>query len=102
MCSQALREGGGYIEVDSIKELPEELKTDFKKWLASHWDSYPGDAWKDKAEDFDRQMHNEWGRRLAEEIKSYLQPEIKMQLFIINVEDERNFRRNVNQEEINQ
>lgn len=87
--------------LDSIKELPEELKTNFKKWLASHWDSYPNDAWKDMPEDFDRQMHNEWGRRLAEEIKSYL-PEIKMRLFIINAEDELNFRRNVNQEEINQ
>ncbi len=65
-------------------------------------DSYPGYAWKDMPEDFDRQMHNEWGRRLAKQIKSYLPPEIKMRLFIINAEDERNFRRNVNQEEINQ
>ncbi len=96
-----LTTGGGFIEVDSIKELPDELKKDFKKWLASHWDSYPDDAWKDMPKDFDRHMHNEWGRRLAKQIKSYLPPEIKMSLFIINEEDERNFRRNVKKEEIN-
>jgi hypothetical protein len=90
--------GGGYIEIDSIKEVPNELKTDFKKWLSSHWDSYPNKSFKDKPEDFDREDHNQWGRRLAKEIKSYLSQEIKVHLLTIDAEDERKFRRNVNRE----
>ncbi len=91
---------GGFIEIDSIKKLPDKLKTDFKKWLESHWDSYPDKSYKDKPEDFDREKHNQWGQRLAKEIKSYLPPEIKVHLLTINAEDEREFRRNVNKEVI--
>ena len=90
----------GYIEIDSIKELPDKLKTDFKNWLASHWDSYTNKSYKDKPEDFDRKEHNLWAQRLAKEIKSYLPPEIKVHLLTINAEDEQKFRRNVNQEVI--
>ncbi len=91
---------GGYIEIDSIKKLPDKLKSDFKKWLESHWDSYPDKSYKDKPEGFDREKHNQWGQRLAKEIKSYLPPEIKLHLLTINAEDERKFRRNVNKEVI--
>jgi hypothetical protein len=91
---------GGYIEINSIKEVPNELKTDFKKWLESDWDSYPDKSFKDKPEDFDREDHNQLGQKLAKEIKSYLPPEIKVHLLTINAEDEQKFRRNVNQEVI--
>jgi hypothetical protein len=91
---------GGYIEIDSIKKLPDELRTDFKKWLESHWDSYPDKSYKDKPEGFDREKHNQWGQRLAREVKTYLPPDIKVRLLTINAEDEQKFRRNVNEEVI--
>ena len=71
-----------------------------KRWLESHWDNYPNESYKDKPEDFDREKHNQWGQRLAKEIKSYLPPEINLHLLTINAEDERKFRRNVNKEVI--
>lgn len=95
-----LTTSGGYIEIDSIIAVPDELKIEFKRWLESHWDSYPDESYKDKPEDFDREEHNQWGQRLAKEIKSYLPPEIKLHLLTINAEDERKFRRNVNKEVI--
>ena len=95
-----LTTSGGYIEIDSIKKLPDKLKSDFKKWLESHWDSYPDKSYKEKPEDFDREKHNQWGRRLANEIKSYLPPDIKVHLLTVNAEDEQKFRRNVNKEAI--
>ena len=69
-----------------------------KRWLESHWDNYPNESYKDKPEDFDREKHNQWGQKLAKEIKSCLPPEIKVQLLIIDAEDERKFKRTVNQE----
>ncbi len=95
-----LTTSGGYIEIDSIKAVPDELKIEFKRWLESHWDNYPNESYKDQPEDFDREKHNQWGQRLAKEIKFYLPPEIKLHLLTINAEDERKFRRNVNKEVI--
>jgi len=95
-----LTTSGGYIEIDSIKAVPDELRIEFKRWLESHWDSYPDVSYKDQPEDFDREKHNQWGQRLAKEIKFYLPPEIKLHLLTINAEDERKFRRNVNKEVI--
>ncbi len=63
-------------------------------------DSYPDKSYKDKPEGFDRDKHNQWGQRLAKEIKFYLPPDIKVRLLTINAEDEQKFRRNVNQEVI--
>lgn len=95
-----LTTSSGYIKIDSIKKLPDKLKSDFKKWLESHWDSYPDKSYKDKPEGFEREKHNEWGRRLAREIKTHLPPDIKVRLLTINAEDEQKFRRNVNKEVI--
>lgn len=88
------------IDIASIPGASDKLADDFRRWRTSHWDQWPANRWKEMPEDFDRRRHNEWGRRLANQVRQLLPENIKVEYLSINAEFEEKMIRNVNREDI--
>lgn len=90
----------GHVDTSAIEGLPEHFGSDFRAWKEAFWDSWPNKDWSDRPSEFDREAHNDWGRRLCQTLRSVLPQEIKIEYLSIKAEDEKNRIRNVDRETI--
>jgi len=90
----------GHITVERIPGATPDLCKQFRDWLASYWDSWPGKDWSEMPEGFDREAHNARGRELARQIKRLVGDAVKVKYLCVCPESERRHIRNVMHEDV--